>query len=112
MQLEPFQLEPGDRVRCVDNAGGYGEVLTHGAEYEIAGVQSDSGLIQLRGVHSYGFKARRFKPVIRVKAKCVPTLDLLLKRSNVAWRAMSPAGQEAMLQAQRASWVRGNTGWD
>jgi hypothetical protein len=99
-----MKLEPGMRVRCVLGASTF---LTIGKEYLIekvslryAWVVDDSGK---RG----NWLVYRFKPVVRVKAKCVPSLDLILKRSAVAFKPMTPEQQQAMQNAQRESWVRG-----
>lgn len=37
-------------------------------------------------------------------------IDELLRQAKEKWAAMSPREQEAMLQAQRESWVRGEAG--
>ena len=40
-----------------------------------------------------------------------PELQELLRRANAKVAAMTPAEKEAMLRAQRDSWVRGEMGW-
>ena len=39
--------------------------------------------------------------------KPCPALDLIITKARAAFNAMTPEAQEAMLQAQRKSWVRG-----
>jgi hypothetical protein len=75
-------------------------------------LRNEGEYISVREFPTSYFCSRRFKPVVRVKAKCVPSLDLLLKRSAAAVRAMTPDQREEMWRKQRESWVRGNTGWD
>lgn len=40
-----------------------------------------------------------------------PKLEALLKRAKETVDAMTPEEREAMLAAQRESWVRGELGW-
>lgn len=50
------------------------------------------------------------RPVVRVKAKCVPSLSVLIKRAVAAVERMTPAERAAMDKAQRESWARGEAG--
>jgi hypothetical protein len=81
-----MQLEAGMRVRCVD-AGGCEGGLYDGHDYTIDwfGVLCDMPCVVLKEIaHSGHYLARRFKPIIRVKAPCV--------RSGIAGRVPPGAG--------------------
>lgn len=64
-----MQLEPGMRVRCVDAE--WHTMLTNGAEYVVRSGQKcriGGTHVYIEG-HAFAYYARRFKPVIRVKAR-------------------------------------------
>lgn len=94
------------RVRCINDTY-FKYLLKAGREYVAYAHNGDWISIGEPGKNQRDFLAKRFKPVVRVKAKCVASLDLLLKRSAAAVRAMTPEARETMMQAQRQSWVRG-----
>lgn len=105
-----MKLTAGMRARCVHNlidSGAATPRLTVGKEYGILG--NDGICITVRD--DFGdvcpWYAWRFKPVIRVKAPCKPSLDILMERFVAKFNAMSPEDQEAHLRTQRESWVRG-----
>jgi hypothetical protein len=54
--------------------------------------------------------ANRFKPIIRVKMRAKPSLDILVARALRTFDKMSPAEKAAHIRAQRESWVRGFVG--
>jgi hypothetical protein len=62
-----MRLEPGMRVRCVDAE--WHTELTDGSEYIVAGTFEACGIgrVRLQG-HPLAYYARRFKPILRVKA--------------------------------------------
>lgn len=62
-------LEPEMRVRCV--MGGCSTGLIVGGEYVVRKVTHMGTVVQLKGM-PIAYSAYRFKPVIRVKAICVP----------------------------------------
>lgn len=97
-----MRLEPGMRVRCVD--AGSNCLIVTGRDYVVAARQNDMVRVNQWGVW---YPIERFKPIVRVKAQCVPTLDLLMKRAVTAFNAMTPEQQETHRQEQRLSWVRG-----
>lgn len=103
MTMQPIPLEPGMRVRCVDAIGS--SILEHGAEYVVEGKTKLGGtkLLGFRG----GWYAERFKPIIRVKAPCIPSIDVMIKRAKAWFDALTPAEQKAHMTAQRDSYVRG-----
>lgn len=107
MQLEPFKLEAGDRVRCVDATN---SSLREGANYTIRATGPDE-LVTLRERDPTArWLVHRFKPVVRVKARTIHSgkaIDSLVARSIAAFNALTPKQQEAHRQEQRASWVRG-----
>jgi hypothetical protein len=88
------------RVRCVES----NSFFLRGDEHTALRML---GAEMVEIAPNYITKARRFKPVVRVQATCVHSLDLLLKRSAAAVAAMSPAEREEMARKQRLSWVRG-----
>lgn len=47
------------------------------------------------------------RPVVRVKAPCIPSLDVMIKRASAWFNSLTPAEQEAHRKAQRESYVRG-----
>jgi hypothetical protein len=67
-----IKLEPGMRVRCVDDCGSVS--LVAGETYTIAAVDPLCRFIGLVGGRNNGrpsWFVERFKPVVRVKAPCV-----------------------------------------
>ena len=64
--MNMIELEPGMRVRCVD---AYGTRLRKGREYTVESTIGD--YVSVVGGARY-WRAGRFKPVIRVKAKSEP----------------------------------------
>lgn len=101
------KLQPGMRVRYVGaKAGGF---LQRGPDYTVQ--YSDGDFVALRGCQ-YAVSTNDLKPVVRVKAPCVPLLEVLTARAIAAVAAMSPHQQAAHWAAQRDSWVRGNAGID
>lgn len=100
-----MRLEPGMRVRCVDNKGGFGDALEVGSEYQVV-LQDKLGMVKLDGFAAFSFVPHRFKPIVRVKAPCVPSLDLMLRRAVAAVEAMTPAERAEMQRKQAESWVR------
>jgi hypothetical protein len=59
-----------------------------------------------------GMTATESKPRVRVKARCIVSFDLLVKRAKAKLDRMTPEEQALHWQAQRESWVRGQVGWD
>lgn len=106
-----MKLEPGMRIRVVDV--GPNKRLMLGAEHVVAAYDPDNipfpsvTLVADTGDRKRSYFSHRFKPVIRVKAKCVPSLSVLLSRAEKAVLAFTPAEREAMHQMQRALWARG-----
>lgn len=96
------------RVRCVNDTGVVHKHprLTRGKEYDATEPFSTVGNSFVKIVDDAGIKSAwlvdRFKPVVRVKATCVPSLSVLVMRAR-----MTPEQQQAMQVAQRESWVRG-----
>jgi len=81
------------------------ETATHVAESSMPIYTQDEFMRgRARGLDLLGV---RVKPHVRVKAPCVPSLDLLIKRAVAAFDAMTPEQKDAHVKAQRASWVRG-----
>jgi hypothetical protein len=65
MKLEPFELESGDRVRCVRRAEKF---LTIGQEYLIRNITGQYLWLVDDSGKCGNWLADRFKPVVRVKA--------------------------------------------
>lgn len=109
-----MNLEPGMRVRCVD-AGSCGG-LTNGTEYRVLEPRRDapSALVRVTGgtlpATGATYYTNRFKPIVRVKAKCVRSIDLKIKAAVAWFAALSPDQQAAHVEVQRQSWVRGEMG--
>lgn len=89
-------------MRCV--RGGF--QLYAGTDYTIDEVWCHGEWVKLRETDG-GWLADRFKPVVRVKAVCVPSLDLMVRRANAAFAKLSPEQQTVHWEMQRRSWVRG-----
>jgi len=68
--MQPIQLEPGMRVRCVDNRSGFGELLEPGREYRVISFEHGSrvDLVEIDACSFAKFAVTRFKPIVRVKA--------------------------------------------
>lgn len=66
-----MKLEPGMRVRSVDNKGGFGDALEVGREYRVD-LQDKLGMVKLDGFASFSFVPHRFKPIVRVKMGRAP----------------------------------------
>lgn len=97
-----MKLEKGMRVRA---AGGFDHGLIKGNEYLVVFVDPIIPICTIAGSPRwYGVDC--FKPLIRVKAPCVPSLDLHVKRATAAFHELSPEEQVAHWQAQRESWAR------
>jgi hypothetical protein len=109
--MQPIQLKPGMRVRCVNAGGVIGRKIRVGEEYvtRVADCWKPEQRIALVGVVGV-FYPHRFKPIVRVKAPYIPSLDLMIRRAVAAVEAMTPAQRAEMHQAQRESWVRGEMG--
>jgi hypothetical protein len=107
--MQPIPLEPGMRVRCV-RADHYAKVLREGKEYTVSRVDEGGNWVWVDGLMGYHLDLKRFKPIVRVKAKCVPSLSVLIKRAVAAVERMTPAERAAMDKAQRESWARGEAG--
>jgi hypothetical protein len=101
--MQPIPLEPGMRVRCV-RADHYANKLVDGGTYRIerSGGFLSVGMVNLVGMPGYHFTASRFKPIIRVKMRAMPSLDILLARALRTFDKMSPAEKDAHIRAQRA----------
>ncbi|WP_448043761.1 hypothetical protein [Bradyrhizobium liaoningense] len=77
--MQSIQLEPGMRVRCVD-AGGCEGGLYDGNDYTIdwVGMMGDMRVVLLKEIAKSGhYLARRFKPIIRVKAPSRRVISLV-----------------------------------
>lgn len=135
-------LEPGMRVRCVDASGAL--FLDVGRTYNVLWDTGDN-IFVLGGRTSGGmgrYAKRRFKPIVRVKARCVRTmsitisggaspldvtgyrrflpvrqsqidgLDALIKQAVAAFDRLSPDEKAAAYKAQAESWARSCVGFD
>jgi hypothetical protein len=96
--------QPGQRLRCVDGFRSQGR-LVEGHTYTFR--RRIGGMIEIEEFLEKEFFADRFKPVVRVKAVCVPSLGLMVRRANVAFANLSPEQQTVHWEMQRRSWVRG-----
>lgn len=100
-----MKLEPGMRVRCVDDECNWC-TLVKGAEY----VVSDVGQFYVRVEGSdFQWLRSRFKPVVRVKAPTsrLSNLEHMVERALAWFETLTPVEKEAHRQAQRESWARG-----
>jgi hypothetical protein len=103
--MQSIPLEPGMRVRCVDKHGIW---LNRVDKYTVTYAFGDD--VYLQGEGSFPFRRDRFKPIIRVKMRAKPSLDILLARALRTFDKMSPTEKDAHIRAQRESWVRGFVG--
>jgi hypothetical protein len=99
-------IKPGQRLRCVN--GTCTRSLRVGETYTFH--HGSNGLVVLVELPDREFSAERFKPVVRVPARCVPSLNVLVRRANAAHDLLTPAQQAEHWNAQRESWVRSCTG--
>lgn len=100
-----MQCAKGMRLRCVDNRG-VEWALNKGQTCNV--VSCTPGFVWVdESPCVFGFAQSRFKPIVRVKAPCIPSLDLLLRRAVAAAAGMTPEQREEMYRKQRESWVRG-----
>ena len=80
-----IRLEPGMRVRCVEQGGFLGLSIRKGRNYTVSSV--DRGWVSVSEFPNYNFNPSRFKPVVRVKAKCVSSLSVVIARTVEAYEA-------------------------
>jgi hypothetical protein len=96
--MEPIPLETGMRVRCIDASSH--TAIVEGETYVVRRAATHAR-VYIEGFTG-GFYPYRFKPIIRVKMRAMPSLDILLARALRTFDKMSPAEKDAHIRAQRA----------